>query len=72
MEPHARSVIEADLMQMVYGGGRERTLLEYRALIEAAFGSTRRWPYQVIHGLWKPEGPDQGPYHPAHGRSIFP
>jgi hypothetical protein len=28
-------VAEADLMQMVYSGGRERTLPEYWALIEA-------------------------------------
>ena len=36
MEPYARIVVEADLMQMVYSGGRERTLPQYRALIEAA------------------------------------
>ena len=36
IEPYARSVVEADLMQMVYSGGRERTLPQYRALIEAA------------------------------------
>jgi hypothetical protein len=36
VEPYARSLVEADLMQMVYSGGRERTLQEYRALFEAA------------------------------------
>ena len=36
VEPYAQSVVEADLMQLVYSGGRERTLVEYRALLEAA------------------------------------
>jgi len=31
-----RSVVEADLMQLVYSGGRERTLGEYGALLAAA------------------------------------
>lgn len=31
-----RSMVEADLMLMVYSGGRERTLSQYRALLEAA------------------------------------
>jgi O-methyltransferase/methyltransferase family protein len=31
-----RSVAEADLMQLVYSGGRERTEAEYRSLLEAA------------------------------------
>lgn len=35
-ELHAMRLVESDLMQMVYNGGRERTLLEYRNLIEAA------------------------------------
>ena len=30
-----RSMVEADLMQLVYSGGRERTLGEYRALLSA-------------------------------------
>jgi hypothetical protein len=32
----SRGVVEGDLMQLVYNGGRERTAEEYRALIEAA------------------------------------
>ena len=35
-EPYVRHMIEADLMQMLYNGGRERTLEEYRALMAAA------------------------------------
>lgn len=31
-----RSTVESDLMQLVYSGGRERTLTEYRALFAAA------------------------------------
>lgn len=35
-EPYARHLIEADIMQMLYNGGRERTLDEYRALMSVA------------------------------------
>ena len=35
-EPYVRHMIEADLMQMLYNGGRERTLEEYRALMVSA------------------------------------
>jgi hypothetical protein len=31
-----RSMVEADLMQLVYSGGRERTLGQYGKLLEAA------------------------------------
>jgi orsellinic acid C2-O-methyltransferase len=36
IEPYAMGLVASDLMQMVYNGGRERTLEEYRNLIEAA------------------------------------
>lgn len=61
------------LMQMVYNGGRERTLLEYRNLIEAAglrIHQTMATP-RVISGLLKQGEGDRGPYHPASGRSSF-
>jgi hypothetical protein len=35
-EPYVRHMIEADVMQMLYNGGRERTLDEYRALVARA------------------------------------
>jgi hypothetical protein len=36
INPSMRGLVEGDLMQLVYSGGRERTEDEYQALLQAA------------------------------------